>query len=94
MQDIPINGRNWMDLTMLAAGSRTNASSEVPQDRQGFFQTNVDGQSVDADGLLRAEPAALQPRLDRRVPADDQPLRRDPGPHDGHDGQRHHQVRH
>jgi len=30
MQDIPINGRNWMDLTMLAAGSRTNASSEVP----------------------------------------------------------------
>src|SRR5258705_1773110 len=46
MQDIPINGRNWMDLTMLSAGSRTNASSEVPQDRQGFFQTNVDGQSV------------------------------------------------
>src|SRR5712691_386237 len=46
MQDIPINGRNWMDLTMLAAGSRSNASSEVPQDRQGFFQTNVDGQSV------------------------------------------------
>src|SRR6185295_7871407 len=46
MQDIPINGRNWMDLTMLSAGSRTNASSEVPQDRQGFFQANVDGQSV------------------------------------------------
>src|ERR1044071_6431138 len=40
MQDIPINGRNWMDLTMLSAGSRTNASSEVPQDRQGFFQGN------------------------------------------------------
>jgi hypothetical protein len=46
MQDIPLNGRNWMDLTMLSAGSRSNASSEVPQDRQGFFQTNVDGQSV------------------------------------------------
>ena len=47
-----------------------------------------------ADGLLRAEPAALQPRLDRRVPADDQPLRRHAGPHDGHDGQRHHEVGH
>ena len=46
MQELPINGRNWMDLTMASAGSRTNASSEVPQDRQGFFQTNVDGQSV------------------------------------------------
>ena len=46
MQDIPLNGRNWMDLTMLSAGSRSNASSEVPQDRQSFFQTVVDGQSV------------------------------------------------
>ena len=43
---LPLNGRNWMDLTMGSAGSRSNASSEVPQDRQGFFQTNVDGQSV------------------------------------------------
>jgi len=46
MEQLPINGRNWMDLTMASAGSRTNSSSEVPQDRQGFFQTNVDGQSV------------------------------------------------
>src|SRR5579885_2280656 len=46
MQDIPLNGRNWMDLTMLSAGSRSNASSEVPEDRQGYFQTVVDGQSV------------------------------------------------
>src|SRR5215475_7727872 len=35
-----------MDLTMSSAGSRSNAPSEVPQDRQGYFQTNVDGQSV------------------------------------------------
>ncbi|MBF8300021.1 MAG: TonB dep Rec protein, partial [Acidobacteria bacterium] len=46
MAELPINGRNWMDLTMASAGSRSNASSEVPQDRQGYFQTNVDGQSV------------------------------------------------
>jgi hypothetical protein len=61
MQDIPINGRNWMDLTMLAAGSRSNASSEVPQDRQGFFQTNVDGQSV----TLTVCCAQNQPRYSR-----------------------------
>jgi hypothetical protein len=61
MQDIPINGRNWMDLTMLAAGSRTNASSEVPQDRQGFFQANVDGQSV----TLTVCCAQNQPRYSR-----------------------------
>jgi hypothetical protein len=46
VEQLPINGRNWMDLTMSAAGSRTNSPSEVPQDRQGYFQTNVDGQSV------------------------------------------------
>ena len=46
VEELPINGRNWMDLTMSSAGSRSNASSEVPQDRQGYFQTNVDGQSV------------------------------------------------
>ena len=26
MQELPVNGRNWMDLTMLSAGSRSNAS--------------------------------------------------------------------
>ena len=46
MQELPVNGRNWMALSMAAAGSRGNAASEVPQDRQGFFQVNVDGQQV------------------------------------------------
>ena len=46
MQELPVNGRNWMDLTMLAAGSRSNQSSEAPGDRQGYWQINVDGQQM------------------------------------------------
>ncbi len=46
MQELPINGRNWMDLAMLAPGSRQNQSSGVPQLRQGYSQINIDGQQV------------------------------------------------
>ncbi len=46
MEQLPINGRNWMDLTLLAPGSRQNASAEVPLDRQGYFQLVVDGQQI------------------------------------------------
>jgi hypothetical protein len=43
IQDLPVNGRNWIDLTMMAAGSRANSVSETPS---GSFQLNVDGQQV------------------------------------------------
>lgn len=46
MQELPINGRNWMDLAMLAPGSRQNASGGVPLNRQGYSQINIDGQQV------------------------------------------------
>jgi len=45
MQDLPLNGRNFVDLTMLAAGSRQNASTDE-LGGLGQFQLNVDGLRV------------------------------------------------
>jgi hypothetical protein len=49
MQELPVNGRNWMDLTLLAPGSRSNGVTETPNPSQGVnvnFQLNLDGQQV------------------------------------------------
>jgi hypothetical protein len=46
MQDLPINGRNWLDLAILASGSRQNATSDTLGGRDYEYQINVDGQQV------------------------------------------------
>jgi len=47
MQELPLNGRNWLDLTLLAPGSRANQGGETPVPRsQVAFQINMDGQQV------------------------------------------------
>ena len=43
VSELPVNGRNFMDLTLLAAGSRQNFVAETPS---ASFQLNVDGQQV------------------------------------------------
>ena len=55
VQELPVNGRNWMGLALLAPGSKTlavNATTPLP-DRNGGeareFQLNMDGQQVSAD---------------------------------------------
>jgi hypothetical protein len=49
MQELPLNGRNWMALTLLTPGSRLNAPGDTPVVAElptGPFQINVDGQQV------------------------------------------------
>jgi len=49
LSELPINGRNWLDLTMLAAGSRVNSVASddlMPRASVGTSQLNVDGQQV------------------------------------------------
>jgi hypothetical protein len=55
LQDLPVQGRNWLDLVMLAPGSKVNAVPETGQTSTtgsvgarvgGDFSINVDGQQV------------------------------------------------
>jgi hypothetical protein len=58
MQALPVNGRNWMQLTMLAPGSRANDVGDAPtglggttggtgqRADPGYFQLVLDGQQV------------------------------------------------
>src|SRR5881409_1448806 len=46
MQELPLNGRNWMDLSLLAPGARRNEAVGLVQNRQGYALTKVDGQDV------------------------------------------------
>ena len=48
LQELPVNGRSWQDLALLAPGNRSNAVADAPVDRStgGTFQLNIDGQQV------------------------------------------------
>ena len=50
MSELPVLGRNWMALAMLAPGARTNNVARTPVDTRGpgtgNFQLNLDGQQV------------------------------------------------
>ena len=64
MQELPINGRNWMDLTLMASGARGNSAGASPGATAGMYNIQVDGQEVTQKMTSRFRPAELQPRLD------------------------------
>ncbi len=71
LQDLPVQGRNWIDLVVLAPGARVNAVTDSPSNigatgsssarDRGDYQLNVDGQQITQ--LLGF--GAPQPRLGR-----------------------------
>jgi len=63
MQELPINGRNWMDLTLLAPGARRNEGGGLVENRQGYAQTNIDGQQVTVN--YHSSPDSEQPGYSR-----------------------------
>ena len=87
-----VNGRNWMDLSMLAPGSRSQRRERGPAGSAGILPGERGRPAGDAAHLLLPAPAALQPRLHRGVRAHHQPVRRDAGTVAGHGGECHHQV--
>jgi len=60
MQELPVSGRNWMDLTLLAPGARRNDSGGLPQNRQGYSQITMDGQQVTTN--YHSAPDSEQPK--------------------------------
>lgn len=69
MQELPLSGRNWMDLAMLAPGSRMNESAGAPLVRQNlnWSQISIDGQQVTTNFVGLGED---QPRFSRDVIAE------------------------
>jgi hypothetical protein len=47
MEELPLQGRNWLELSMLAKGVTTNDVAEGrPGAKDGDFQVNLDGQQI------------------------------------------------
>ena len=49
MEELPVNGRNWQDLALLAPGVRVNSVTQVAvsgNGMQGNYHVNLDGQQV------------------------------------------------
>ena len=52
MEELPVNGRNWQDLAMLAIGNKVNDVSGpgIAAEGTGTYQVNVDGQQITYEG--------------------------------------------
>src|SRR5712692_6734767 len=46
MEDLPLQGRNWLELAMIVKGITANDVNDRPGVRDGQFQLNLDGQQI------------------------------------------------
>ena len=77
LQELPIQGRNWVDLVMLAPGARVNSVTSNPSQEGrsnnragGDFQINVDGQAVTNYFVALDSSTKRQPRFSRDAMAE------------------------
>ncbi len=79
MAELPVNGRAWVDLVVLAPGARVNhVTSDAPSDtgllgpssarKGGDFELNVDGQQITV--LITGTNQSAQPRFSRDIIAE------------------------
>ena len=89
MEQLPLQGRNWMELSKLVKGITANdvGNSTGAGAMDDMFQLNLDGQQITQKiaGSGFGQPK-LQPRVDRRVPDRDQHVRHHAGPLGRHRG--------
>ena len=97
MEELPVQGRNWANLALLAPGNRTTAmgAGQPIQDRNDGevreFQLNLDGQQITSN-LGTGNQPMLQPRLDRGVSVHLEPVRCHARAVCRRAGERHHEV--
>ena len=77
LQELPVQGRNWVDLVMLAPGARVNSVTSNPSQEGaannragGDYQLNVDGQAVTNYFVALDSTTKRQPRFSRDAMAE------------------------
>ena len=67
LEALPLQGRNWMELSLLAKGITANDADSTPGVRDRYFNLNVDGQQITQN---RVTATIAQPRFAREAIAE------------------------
>ena len=87
MEQLPLQGRNWMELSKLVKGITANDVGNSPASAATSLPAEPRRPADHPEGgRLRLRPAAVQPRVDRGVPDRHEHVRHHAGPVGGHRG--------